>query len=60
MQARDLLELIAVKHEIHLASIEMLPTTSLRLAIKWREHFGAANRSRREGECLGICESECR
>ena len=60
MQARDLLELIAVKHEIHLASIEMLPTTSLRLAIKWREHFEAANRSRREGECLGICESECR
>ena len=58
MQARDLLELIAVKHEIHLASIEMLPTTSLRLAINWREHFGAANRSRGEAECIGVCESE--
>ena len=33
MQARVLLELIALDDEIHLASIEMLPTTSLRLAI---------------------------
>jgi len=41
------------RHEIHLASSKLLPTTSLRLAIVKCELFAAVNRSRGEVRVSG-------
>jgi hypothetical protein len=60
LSARALLGKIAIENQIHLASIEMLPTTSLRLAINdaGTSRWSIAAAAKQSASAL--CESERR